>query len=49
MYSFNHNNSFIQTTPRIRLNYTGQTRAKTDAENLTGGRHRDELATVNFS
>ena len=28
MYPFNQNNSFIQTTPRESLNYTGQTRAK---------------------
>ena len=28
MHPFNPNNSFIQTTPKTRLNYTGQNRAK---------------------
>ena len=28
MHPFNPNNSFIQTTLKTRLNYTGQTRAK---------------------
>ena len=28
MSPFNPNNSFIQTTPRTKLNYTGQIRAK---------------------
>ena len=49
MQPFNQNNSFTQTTPRTNLNYTGQTRAKKEAQNLTGGRHRNYLATVNFS
>ena len=49
MHPFNPNNSFIQTTLRTRLNYTSQTRAKTEAENLTGGRNRAYLTTVNFS
>ena len=49
MHPFNPNNSFIQTTPRTRLNYTGQTRAKKNAEILTGGRHRNDLDTLNFS
>ena len=43
MQPFIQDKSFIQTTPRTRLNYTGE------ARNLTGGLHRAILATVNFS
>ena len=33
MQPFIQNNSFIQTTPRSRLNYTGQIRAKQKQQN----------------
>ena len=49
MQPFNHNKSFMQATPSTSLNYTGQTRAKTEAQNLTGVLTRDDLSTVNFS
>ena len=49
MHPFNQNNSFIQITPRARLNFYRTKHNTYEAQNLTAGLHMDELATMNCS